>query len=109
MRIEKPSDLTNYNPMRKNQNVIMNDLTQMLRDYNNKLRPLQLLVVIFSEGDQTYSIIKTIGELHLGIATQGIAGKNLFKANDQYVSNVLLKVNTKLGGRNFTLSQNAKM
>lgn len=105
MKLNDPCDVTQYNPMRKNENVLMNDFARMIRDYNNKLKPLHLLVVVFSEGDQSYKVIKTVGELMCGVATQGVAGKNLFKANDQFASNVLLKINTKLGGRNFVINQ----
>lgn len=106
MAIQKPYDVTNYNPMRKNANVLMNDFLQMFKNYNTKLKPLQLMVVAFSDNDQAYKAVKTVGELHTGVVTQGVASKSMFtKINDQFVSNVLLKVNTKLGGRNFILSQ----
>lgn len=106
MAIKNPHDVTSYNPMRKNENVLISDFLQMVRNYNTKLKPLQLLVVAFSDGDQAYRAIKTVGELQMGIVTQGLASNSIYKkVNDQFVSNVLLKVNTKLGGRNFALNQ----
>lgn len=109
MKIQDPYDVIQYNPMRKNPNVLFNELSQMIRDFNTKLKPLQLLLVVLSDGDQAYRALKTIGELQTGVVTQGVAGKNIFKANDQFVSNVLLKVNTKLGGRNFVLNQGTQL
>ena len=40
----------------------------------------------------------------MGIPSQCIRGKNIFRPNPQYLGNVLLKVNTKIGGRNTELS-----
>lgn len=105
MKLQDPYDVNTYNPSRKNENVILNDLSRMIRDMNTKLNPMHLLLVVFSEGDASYRVVKTVGELQLGVVTQGVACKNLFKANDQFASNVLLKINTKLGGRNFILNQ----
>ena len=109
MNLTEPHDVTTYNPRGRNVNALINDFGTMIRNFNNKLKPLHMLLVIFSEGDQSYKAIKTVGDLQCGVVTQGVASKNVFKANDQFVSNVLLKVNTKLGGRNFVLNQTSQM
>jgi eukaryotic translation initiation factor 2C len=41
--------------------------------------------------------------------TQGVEDRNVNKIQDQTVSNILLKINTKLGGRNWFLSQQNRL
>lgn len=49
-------------------------------------------------------MLKTCGDLKHGILTQGVEERNVNKMQDQTLSNILLKINTKLGGRNWLLS-----
>lgn len=65
-------------------------------------RQLQLIVIIKDKVEsQGYNLIKRVGDLELGIVTQICLEKNVFKANNQYFGNVILKINAKLGGQNF--------
>lgn len=78
----------------------INDLLQ-----GNKF---DLLIVIFSEKNRAYNAFKTCCDLKFGISTQCLSIENVMKNQKAVVSNVLLKINSKLEGINFTLSkQNA--
>jgi eukaryotic translation initiation factor 2C len=60
-----------------------------------------LIVAIMPEGSaDIYSAIKHFGDIQTGVATQCLKSAKVFRANDQYWANVLLKVNVKLGGIN---------
>lgn len=65
---------------------------------------LTLIIVILSSNPQAYKQIKTMGDIKYGIATQIIEQKTLDRINPMTASNILLKINTKLNGRNFMLS-----
>jgi hypothetical protein len=73
-------------------------------------RPLNMIVAFFSnENDLAYKAIKTCADLsehNFGIPTQCIMSKNVIACKDQVISNILLKINSKLCGTNFVLSQN---
>jgi hypothetical protein len=43
--------------------------------------------------------------LEYGVATQAVKERNVEKLSDQTISNLLLKVNTKLSGRNFIVAK----
>jgi hypothetical protein len=71
---------------------------------------LDLVLVVLPDKSYHYKMIKTLGDLKYGIATQIVKDKNVkpnYKTNEidtQKVSNILLKINTKLGGTNFVIS-----
>jgi eukaryotic translation initiation factor 2C len=71
-------------------------------------KQLDLVVAVFGGKTNNYKTLKTMGDLELGVPTQGVAEKNVYKLSDQTISNILLKVNTKLKGRNFSLHKNSK-
>ena len=100
-----PVDITNYSAFRKNENAVINDFRKFFENYSTKHKPLSLVVAVFSGTDNAYKVLKTCGDLFYGIPTQGVDQKNVFKSQEQTISNILLKINTKLGGRNFVLSQ----
>lgn len=61
-------------------------------------------MAIFPGTSQMYNMLKTCGDLKYGILTQGVEDRNVNRIQDQTISNILLKINTKLGGRNWLLS-----
>jgi hypothetical protein len=109
IRMGNPVDVTSYNAYRKNESTVINDFRNFFENYSTKFKPLSLVVVVFSGTDNAYKVLKTCGDLYYGIPTQGVDAKNVFKCQDQTISNILLKVNTKLGGRNFVLSQKTQL
>jgi eukaryotic translation initiation factor 2C len=71
-------------------------LFENLQNKHNK-SALELVIVIFSGTSNAYNEIKTIGDIKFGIVTQGVEDKNVNRLNDQTISNILLKINSKLG------------
>lgn len=67
-----------------------------------KQKKCQILFCVIPNGGDTYSRVKQIAELQLGILTQCIKAQTVFrKRTDQStISNILLKVNAKLNGFN---------
>ncbi|XP_074269555.1 protein argonaute 1 [Silene latifolia] len=67
-------------------------------------RELDLLVVILPDNNGSlYGDIKRICETELGIVSQCCLTKHVFKMSKQYLANVSLKINVKVGGRNTVL------
>jgi eukaryotic translation initiation factor 2C len=68
--------------------------------------PIQLLMCILP-GKRThpYGEIKRISDTVLGIPTQCVQGSHTRRPNPQYIANVCLKMNAKLGGLNSKPSQ----
>ncbi|RLM99379.1 protein argonaute 1B-like [Panicum miliaceum] len=79
------------------------------QDAMNILRPqgreLDLLIVILPDNNGSlYGDLKRICETDLGLVSQCCLTKHVFKANkQQYLANVALKINVKVGGRNTVL------
>ncbi|KAL6581691.1 Protein argonaute 10 [Orobanche minor] len=72
----------------------------------NKLkgRELELLLAILPDNNGSlYGDLKRICETDLGMISQCCLTKHVFKINKQYLANVSLKINVKMGGRNTVL------
>ncbi|KAJ8763817.1 hypothetical protein K2173_003599 [Erythroxylum novogranatense] len=76
--------------------VNLND--QALKIYKGKL---QILLCIMSRKHPGYKYLKWISETKVGVVTQCCLSTS--KINDQYLSNLALKINAKLGGSNVEL------
>ncbi|KAM3231635.1 hypothetical protein P3L10_016994 [Capsicum annuum] len=68
-------------------------------------RELDLLIVILlpDNNGSLYGDLKRICETDLGIVSQCCLTKHVFKMSKQYLENVSLKINVKVGGRNTLL------
>ncbi|XP_019181084.1 PREDICTED: protein argonaute 10-like isoform X1 [Ipomoea nil] len=72
----------------------------------NKLKgkELELLLAILPDSNGSlYGDIKRICETDLGLISQCCLTKHVFKISKQYLANVSLKINVKMGGRNTVL------
>ncbi|CAA2938952.1 argonaute 1 [Olea europaea subsp. europaea] len=83
-------------------------LKSRFHDVMTKLQPhgkdLDLLIVILPDNNGSlYGDLKRICETDLGIVSQCCLQKHVYKMNKQYLANVALKINVKVGGRNTVL------
>ncbi|OIW05841.1 hypothetical protein TanjilG_23627 [Lupinus angustifolius] len=65
---------------------------------------LKLLIIILPDVKGSYGIIKRICETELGIVSQCCQPRQASKLSKQYLENVSLKINVKVGGRNTVLN-----
>ncbi|KAM7475272.1 hypothetical protein LguiB_022515 [Lonicera macranthoides] len=67
-------------------------------------KELDLLIVILPDNNGSlYGDLKRICETDLGVVSQCCLTKHVFKGSKQYLANVALKINVKVGGRNTVL------
>ncbi|KAL2930556.1 Protein argonaute 1A [Bienertia sinuspersici] len=67
-------------------------------------KEIDLLIVILPDNNGSlYGDLKRICETELGIVSQCCLTKHVFKMSKQYLANVSLKINVKVGGRNTVL------
>ncbi|CAN0857208.1 Protein argonaute 10 [Linum grandiflorum] len=70
----------------------------------SKGKELELLLAILPDNNGSlYGDLKRICETDLGIISQCCLTKHVFKISKQYLANVSLKINVKMGGRNTVL------
>src|SRR5204863_7237972 len=62
--------------------------------------PMLVLVIMHSDDKVIYNRIKYACDVREGLLNVCVVGTKFSRANDQYLANVALKVNLKLGGRN---------
>lgn len=83
-------------------------LKARFHDVMTKLQPhkkeLDLLIVILPDNNGSlYGDLKRICETDLGIVSQCCLQKHVYRMSKQYLANVSLKINVKVGGRNTVL------
>ncbi|KAL0417318.1 UNVERIFIED_CONTAM: protein argonaute 1 [Sesamum latifolium] len=83
-------------------------LKARFHDVMTKLQPhkkeLDLLIVILPDNNGSlYGDLKRICETDLGIVSQCCLQKHVYRMSKQYLANVALKINVKVGGRNTVL------
>ncbi|XP_058007094.1 protein argonaute 2 isoform X3 [Hevea brasiliensis] len=86
----------------------VDDLHQLLKSLNNESYEiggagLQIIVCVMPKEDPGYNNLKWISETKVGILTQCCLTKNCNTAKDQFLANLALKINAKLGGSNVEL------
>ncbi|XP_075492667.1 protein argonaute 2-like [Primulina tabacum] len=83
-------------------------LENLLKDVVDRARSkskenLQLIVCVMAWKDPGYKSLKWVSETKIGVLTQCCLSSNVMKGQDQYLANLCLKINAKLGGSNFEL------
>ncbi|KAK3015706.1 hypothetical protein RJ639_006202 [Escallonia herrerae] len=64
---------------------------------------LQVIVCVMAAKHHGYNYLKWVSETQIGVLTQCCLSSHASKANDQYLANLGLKLNAKLGGSNAEL------
>ncbi|KAM5584344.1 protein argonaute 5 [Rosa sericea] len=77
---------------------------QRLEEMGQASKHLQLLIIILPDVKGSYGPIKRICETELGIVSQCCNPKQAQKLSKQYLENLSLKINVKVGGRNTVLN-----
>ena len=88
------------------------DFRRIVEDFKTYKTNLDLILVIFPfKGSRGYNEVKQLGDLHFKLPTQCCVQKVLFKAgrpNGQVISNLCLKINSKLAGTNHMLARGCR-
>ncbi|XP_076381016.1 protein argonaute-2-like [Megalopta genalis] len=90
-------------------NIQGRNLTTISQYFAEKKRQnLKLIVVIIPNLDNAYSLVKQISELRTagGIVTQVLKAQTLKKLSQATITNILLKINSKLNGINHQILDN---
>ncbi|EMS53733.1 Protein argonaute MEL1 [Triticum urartu] len=105
----------NPRPLVDNRSASPNHIENALRDVYRRTtemlgkqgseKQLQLLIVILPEVSGSYGKIKKVCETDLGIVSQCCLPRHASRPNKQYLENVALKINVKVGGRNTVLER----
>lgn len=66
---------------------------------------LQMIICVMTSKDNGYKYIKWVSETKIGIVTQCCLSPLANKGQDQYLSNLCMKINAKLGGSNMELME----
>ncbi|KAI4334305.1 hypothetical protein L6164_019015 [Bauhinia variegata] len=83
---------------------IHNQSVAKLKSMQKGEEKLQLLIIILPDIRGSYGPIKRICETELGIVSQCVQPRQASRLNKQYLENVALKINVKMGGRNTVLN-----
>ncbi|KDP43930.1 hypothetical protein JCGZ_05397 [Jatropha curcas] len=94
----------NPNPLIPIQFAHPGQIERVLADIHKQCTSkLQLLIIILPDFSGSYGKIKRICETELGIVSQCCQPRQASKLSKQYLENVSLKINVKVGGRNTVL------
>ncbi|KAB2614893.1 protein argonaute 5-like [Pyrus ussuriensis x Pyrus communis] len=87
---------------------VLRDIHKMssknFEEIGHKGEPLQVVIIILPDVTPSYGMIKRICETELGIVSQCCWLRSASKLGKQYVENLSLKINVKVGGRNIVLT-----
>jgi eukaryotic translation initiation factor 2C len=75
-------------------------ITDLWNSTGNKFnqKPQLLFFLVMNSSSEIYEKIKKSCECRYGVVSQVLQSKHIVKCQDQYISNVCMKVNAKLGG-----------
>ena len=86
------------------------DLEDALADYLHDHKDLKLIILFIPRMDELYANIKYLSEVNFGVPTQCVSQEKSRQFTQMsYVSNLMLKINAKLGGSNFHLEPSCKV
>ena len=82
-------------------------LESKLRQLHSAAGDLELLICVMEKKHRGYSDLKRIAETEIGVITQCCLSSNISKPSSQFLSNLSLKINVKLGGSNVELCRSS--
>lgn len=71
-----------------------------------RVKPQVIWMINPTTDAHSYGDLKRASDTEVGIVSQCMLAKHIQKCNPQYIANILLKVNTKLGGKNTVIAEN---
>lgn len=71
----------------------------------NSNGPLQLIICVMDGKDSGYKSLKWVSETQIGVVTQCCLSEHANAAKDQYLANLAMKINAKIGGSNVELTE----
>ncbi|XP_024928971.3 protein argonaute 2 isoform X3 [Ziziphus jujuba] len=98
----KPTSMNNFSNLNSLRKLLESTYEQACKMKNGDL---QVLLFVMSEEHRGYNYLKWISETKIGVMTQCCLSSPANKANDQYLANLGIKINAKLGGSNVELSE----
>ncbi|KAI3455989.1 hypothetical protein Pfo_012652 [Paulownia fortunei] len=96
-RVTRMSEFSSVNRL---ENLLKNVVEESGRITKGKL---QMIVCAMTRKDPGYKYLKWVSETRIGVVTQCCLSSLANKGQDQYLANLCLKINAKLGGSNFEL------
>lgn len=80
-------------------------LRSVVQEANRKSwNKLQIIVCVMAEKHHGYKYLKWVSETRLGVITQCCLSNHANRGDDQFLGNLCLKINAKLGGSNVELT-----
>ncbi|KAL0926030.1 hypothetical protein M5K25_004411 [Dendrobium thyrsiflorum] len=77
--------------------------SKLRKVHETSMGNLQLLMCVMEKKHKGYADLKRIAETSIGVVSQCCLYSNLSKLNPQFLTNLALKINAKLGGSNVSL------
>lgn len=101
--VVRPTRMMEFSSVDRLEKLLKNVVEESGRKNKEKL---QMIVCVMSRKDPGYKSLKWVSETKIGVVTQCClsTAANNNRGRDQYLANLCLKINAKLGGNNFELS-----
>ncbi|KAK6150204.1 hypothetical protein DH2020_017729 [Rehmannia glutinosa] len=105
IRMEEPicyraTRMQEFSSINRLENLLKSVVEESGRKNKEKL---QMIVCVMTKRDPGYKHLKWVSETKIGVITQCCLSPPANKGQDQYLANLCLKINAKLGGSNFEL------
>lgn len=105
LNMQRPCDVI-YNEVYRGRR----DLEDAIADYLHDHKDLKLIIFFIPKMDELYNNIKYLTEINFGVVSQCVSQEKSKQFTQMsYVSNLMLKINAKLGGSNVHLEPSCKV
>ncbi|KAG5516052.1 hypothetical protein RHGRI_036935 [Rhododendron griersonianum] len=97
-----PTDMRPFSKINELRRLLQSVIAEAERVNRGRL---QMIICVMTRVDPGYKYLKWLSETEIGIVTQCCLCKHANEGKDQYLANLSLKINAKLGGSNAELSK----